>query len=280
MLHLWLIIAGVWIVAAMVGLLFARFMRNAPRGVRSAFLALSIGWIVINGLLVYDNPTITRWIPWKNMLALGSLQPFAVAMLLGVAWHELPKNVLRRTFVVLLGAGVCFWQSYGYLLKPTPQTRARWAGVVCKQTTQATCSAAAAATLLKIHGIDTSEAEMARLCLTTAAGTTKFGLYRGLAMKTEGAGYRVRPLPPTIEELPKHCPALITVRLDAGQDVDPRYSRDWGWAPGVSHTVVLLRFESNGKVEIADPSVGQEQWDMQGIRDLWKGKGFYLEARD
>ena len=54
---------------------------------------------------------------------------------------------------------------------------------MCLQTSQVTCPAAAWATLLRYHGIEVTEAEMAGLCLTGPDGALMLGLYRGLRVK-------------------------------------------------------------------------------------------------
>lgn len=266
-------------IAALIALATALLCRKRSSLARISIVLLSIGFIVFNGLAIFDNPAFTRIVSWKNVLVLGSLQPFALGVLIGAAWHEIRGRLGRRIILILLGVSVCFWQSYGYLLRETPTTYDRWKGNVCRQSTQATCSAAAAVNLLKTIGIDATETEIVRLCFTSDIGTTKLGLYRGLCVKTEGTRGSLAPLPERVEDLHKYCPALISVRIDPGQHVDPKYERDWGWVPGVSHSIVLLRFRDDGKIDIIDPSVGLEQWDANALRDLWKGKGFYLDPR-
>jgi hypothetical protein len=45
------------------------------------------------------------------------------------------------------------------------------------------------------------------------------------------------------------------------------------------HTVVLFGVTSDGKVDIGDPSVGRELWDVADLNVLWQGNGFRLVAR-
>jgi hypothetical protein len=281
MLEIWVGILVVFLISTGIGALFTLLTRKAPRSMRISLVLFAIAWIIVNGRFLFDLPALTRVFPFTNMLVLGSLQPFALGMLLGAAWHEIRGHWIKRAAIVCLGVGVCWWQCYGFLFRETPKTYDRWKGEVCRQSSHATCSAAAAVTLLRLHGISSNETEMARLCFTSEYGTTKFGLYRGLKIKCEGTDWEPRPLPMNTDALISQgvCPALISVRIDPGQNVDPRYQRDWGWEPGVSHTVVVLGFRYDGKVDIADPSVGKEQWEVQGIRDLWKGRGFYLARK-
>ncbi|MHC4186912.1 MAG: cysteine peptidase family C39 domain-containing protein, partial [Planctomycetota bacterium] len=156
-----------------------------------------------------------------------------------------------------------------------------WDGSVCLQTSQSSCSAAAAATLLKYFGIASSEEEMAQLCLTSEWGTCLHGLYRGLSIKTEVKPIHVKVRSANLNQLQKNVtlPAILNVRLDkAVAQRDPRYSNDWGWRIGVNHTVVLFGFKSNGLIEVGDPGTGREFWDMQALCDLWHGEYIILES--
>lgn len=68
----------------------------------------------------------------------------------------------------------------------------RWSDRICLQSHEATCGAAAAATLLNLRGIPATEQGMIRRCLTSRHGTEPLGLYRGLKLATEGLGPDVR----------------------------------------------------------------------------------------
>ena len=122
---------------------------------------------------------------------------------------------------------------------------------------------------------------MARLCLTGPNGTATLGLYRGLRIKADGTGRRVRAGVGDMDDLcdPRNLPAIINVRLDADVDQrNPLYSRRWGWRVGVSHTVVLYSFAENDTIEIGDPGVGREHWNLYSLEDLWHGE--YLTLSD
>ena len=70
---------------------------------------------------------------------------------------------------------------------------------------------------------------------------------------------------------------LINVELRRGENVDPRYQKLWGWIPGVSHSVVLFRFLPSGRIEIGDPDIGRETWNIDALRVLWHGNGIRLK---
>jgi hypothetical protein len=118
---------------------------------------------------------------------------------------------------------------------------------------------------------------MARLCLTTGDGTSPRAIYRGLLLKTRGTNLRVEPFRGTIDDLRKlKGPTLLTVRLDPGPKVDPRFQELWGWKPGVPHSVVLIRCRADGSFIVGDPATGLEKWDLNAIRTLWHGEGLRL----
>jgi hypothetical protein len=142
------------------------------------------------------------------------------------------------------------------------------------QTSWATCSPAAAATLLRAEGLATTEAEMIPLCLTDSAGTPTLGLYRGVKLVAEQNGQAVEILDSTVDELlaDGDWPVLLAVKLPFGVD-DRRYADQWGWIPGMGHSVVAMGRTADGRVIIGDPSVGLEAWSEDDLRVLWHGDG-------
>jgi hypothetical protein len=74
-------------------------------------------------------------------------------------------------------------------------------------------------------------------------------------------------------------PVILFVGLRRGQRADPRYAREWGWTPGLRHTVVLFGFTDDGRIEIGDPSVGREKWSVEALDVLWDGRGLRLVPR-
>ncbi|CAA9435839.1 MAG: hypothetical protein AVDCRST_MAG64-3815 [uncultured Phycisphaerae bacterium] len=266
-------------------LALALFVGNrVSRKAATALCVLVVGLIVAHVLWVSDRPWVARALPVSGVIVLGNGLPPLVAMLAGLAWRLIPGNVARRA--VLLGALLvaCGHRSLAPVLAaagPPPQTRDRWRNDVCLQTSPATCSAAAAATLLRAHGIATTEAEMARLCLTREGGTAAHGLYRGLKLKTAGTAWDVEVFDTDAAGLRASAPAaaILTVRLDPVPGIDPRYEQLWGWTPGVQHTVVFFRFTPDGKVEMGDPSVGREHWSAKDLGVLWHGEGMRLVRR-
>jgi hypothetical protein len=75
-------------------------------------------------------------------------------------------------------------------------------------------------------------------------------------------------------------PAILNVELTRHvANTDPRYAKEWGWKLGIPHTVVLFGIDSNQRVDIGDPGVGREFWDVQALRDLWHGEYITLKRK-
>jgi predicted double-glycine peptidase len=267
------------VLAAAAGAFFVgrRVSRATSPRVAGALAFLTCAFIVCFALFVRDHLLLTRLVPSSAVIIYGNPLPPAVALLCGIGWHRMPGRAWRKGVLLLPLALLCLYQSYGLLLGRPPPLDERWKNGVCRQTSSASCSAAAAATLLRAYGIDATEAGMAQLCLTRQGGTPMLGLYRGLKLKTAGTGKHVQAFRGDLATLRAEAgPVILSVRLDRRPGVDPRYEQLWGWAPGVSHTVVFFGFRADGKAEIGDPAVGREHWRVQDLEELWHGEGLRL----
>lgn len=271
---------GLAVIAAVsAGMLFAGLALGRKLGPKAfASVALVVcAVVVLLATFLTDHLLVARLLPFSNVIVLGDWIPPAVALLAGLAWRRIPGRPWRRGLLVSALLLLCGFRSYGRLFAQPPPLEEKWKGGVCLQTSQASCSAAAAATLLKAHGVETGEAEMAGLCLTRPAGTPMHGLYRGLKLKGAGAGMGVQAFRVDLESLRREKrPVILSVRLEPDRGVDERYERLWGWTPGVSHTVVLFGFREDGKADIGDPAVGRENWRVEDLRVLWHGEGIRL----
>ena len=231
-----------------------------------------------------DSLAFARFLPFSNLIILAEPTPPLVAILIGVGIALLPGRTARRAVLLVPLGALCLWAAYGWLWSRPSDLHNHWTKGVCRQTSQATCTPAAAATLLAHHGIKTTEQEMADLCLTTSKGTRAPGLYRGLKLKTAGGQLTVTPLRGTIEDLrdavARHGPVILTVQLRPDAGLDPRFHTEWGWVPGVHHHVVLFRFHQDGRLlEVGDPAVGREFWGVDALAALWHGQAIQLRAR-
>ena len=128
-------------------------------------------------------------------------------------------------------------------------------------------------------GIESSEKEMAQLCLT-GEGTTWLGLYHGLAIRLRGTGFGVEFFEGGVSDLDAataEFPVLLCCRLT--DDVDqqmPTYREDSGWIPGIAHSDVLFG-RVNQIYVVGDPSQKYvELWSHQDVSNLWTGQGLRI----
>lgn len=277
MADIYIAIAAAGAISALAFLLGRSIARRARRRFILALAVAACGVVVAFSTFLRDSLLTPRLIPASAVIVYGNWLPPAVCFLAGLAWGSGTGRTVRTAALLAPFLLLCVYQSYGWVVTGPPPTDERWKNGVCRQTSSASCSAAAAATLLRAHGIHATESEMATLCLTRSGGTPMHGLYRGLKLKTAGTSWRVEPFRADVDSLRKDArPVILSVRLDGREGVDPRYERAWGWTPGVPHTVVLFGFRPGEKVEIGDPSVGREHWRVQDVDVLWHGDAIRL----
>jgi hypothetical protein len=230
-------------------------------------------------LLIEDNVTLTHLLPFSNAIVLGNWVPLFVAMLAGLLWGRIVGSWLRRSFVIGSLVIVCLIATYRPILSAPPKMNDRWEMGVCLQTSQASCAPAAAATLLALHGIKTTEQEMALLCLTSERGTSMLGLWRGLKLETAGTDFDVYMFNDgTLDDLKRGEPVLISVELKQDSLAMAKYLTPKGWLLGVPHTVVVLGFRPDGRILVADPAIGidDKPWTVDDLAVLWHGVGARL----
>lgn len=191
---------------------------------------------------------------------------------------------LRRLAVVGLLQVVGWVAVVRPLWGTSPRCQDRWEGDICVQTTDSTCTAACAATLLKAHGIDASEQEMATLCLTRNGGTLWQGLYRGLKLKTAGTPWDVAIVHGSFDvlrALDDRNPAILAAGIPRNGKAARIYTERYGWTPGEWHSVLFFNFRGNGLVAMGDPTpgIGRENWSEDDLRILWVGRGMRLVPR-
>lgn len=247
--------------AAGLGVYFAS-RRWSPR-LRWGAVAVSLLALLAYLAFVRDGALLAR-LPATDVLAFGEALPLLAAVFLAVAFP-----LVKRKWIVFPASAVVIFASYRPLFTPAPRILDRQKDGCVIQTSPTSCSPAAAAILLRQHGIPATESEMAPLCMTRSFGTPFHGLVRGLRSRTRGTEWSVSIETPSFERL--QAPAILVVELTS--DVarrDPRYEGPWGWTVGEKHVVVFLGIDTDG-VRIADPSIGFERWGVENLRDLWTG---------
>jgi hypothetical protein len=193
------------------------------------------------------------------------------------------RTVLARRLALVLSLQALGWLT---VVRPlwgfAPRCRDRWEGDFCVQTTDWTCTAACAATLLEAHGIRATEQEMAELCLTRA-GTQWQGLYRGLKLKTARTPWDVEVVHGGFDRLRAlyDGPAILAAGVPRGTRVARIYTERYGWTPGDWHSVLFFGCRGNGLVAMGDPTpgIGRENWSEDDLRVLWRGRGMRLIPR-
>lgn len=246
-----------------------------------AVLILVLIWFYVK--TVWGQLWIVKWIPLSSVIVLSNWFPPLLAALGATVWLRLaPASVARRMPIMVLTVAAAVYSVMYFIPSEPPECGNEWdrgfglyTAPVCRQTTDYTCSAAAAATILRTLNIDTTEQEMARLCLTRS-GTTWLGLYHGLSTKLRGTDYHVQFFDGSVNELRKLSeshPVLLCCQLDkTTAAVMPSLVTEGGWIPGLAHSVTYFG-EFKGLHIIGDPSRGYEGWTSQDLNTLWTGTG-------
>ena len=279
---LYLACAVITAVAVGLFLLTQYCVRHLPPRVCDLVAFLVVGALFYYICELWYDVRIASWLPTANLIVLANWLPILAAPLAAIAWRRAEDSRPRQVFyATALGLSGSYAMVHPMLGTP-PVCGDRWDALGnCLQTTKNTCSPACAATLLKAHGIDATEQEMAELCLTRA-GTSWQGLYRGLKLKTADTTWDVEVRRCSADELRKLVgqPMILSVGLEAGAAED-EFTREFGWVPGVNHSVVLLGFNNQGNAVIADPTqeLCREHWDPATFQTLWRGYAFRLVER-
>jgi hypothetical protein len=275
---IWVAVLVMSVVSAIAALTAAGYL-HTDRGQR-VMLVFALSILATFFFLLYFNGQLfwARIVPSSAAIIYTNLA--AVFAGLGAGWGwRLPKTpVWRRGFLAialgLTSLVAILWPLLSIFLRPPPEGHDKWMGQVAMQSSWATCSPAAAATLLNAAGIRTSERELIPLCLTDYDGTPTLGLYRGVKLIANRNGRQVEIIDRSLESLLQDddWPVLISVRLPFGVD-DPRFADEWGWIPGMGHAVVALGRTPDGGFAIGDPAIGLEHWPESKMETLWQGIG-------
>jgi hypothetical protein len=279
------LLLGLAIMAALALLAFwltAAVAQRLSWGQRNALGLLIVATLVLYARLLWQNTALASWLPYSNLVIVGNWFPIFLGSLAGVVSQMRGLPWFRRGAAIAVLAGFGAFAALLPLTGDAPRCGNHFTALGdCQQTTPYTCSAAAAATLLHLHGIAATEQEMAELCLTRH-GTSWLGLYRGLKLKTQGTDWDVEVVRCSAEGVYDHAewPMIMEVGLEADAPIDAAFRHEFGWTPGVRHSVVLLPSHER-RLQIIDPSpsIGREDWDDESLRVLWRGHGLRLIKR-
>jgi hypothetical protein len=236
---------GCWIAGS-------RTARRLGKGAGEAAAAAALAATVASVWLVNREPSR---IPLAILLSPAIYLEFAyflptVAYFFGLAAARAPKPGQGRAVAALTAVLAAYAAVHVFLAfeaRSLPQLRAEPPeGPVCRQSTSWSCGPAACVTLLRAHGIGSTEREMGELSLCyPKRGTTVPRFRRGLASKLakEGSALRVvaedRLSVAELDAFPK--PALLGIKFTLFVD----------------HAVVLMGRDDAGRYLLADPLPGK-----------------------
>jgi len=254
-----------------------------------ATLALFAAVILLASLyssLVVGRLEIASLVSSGTAIFTTNVTPILILFCVGLAW-QLPSVKPRShhlRFAAMAGLSVVFF--FAPLIRPwlrpvVMDDLPRFEDGVCLQSHSATCAAAAAVTLLQNHGVDVSEGEMIRTCLTSCEGTEPLGLYRGLVNQTKSRSItpRLASTDSSLWRAQDVFPvlALVTFRDDvSGQRGS--LNRILG-RQGDGHAIVVFGQAANGDFMIGDPAFGRTVWDQSTFRHRFSGQAIYLAKR-
>jgi hypothetical protein len=226
-------------------------------------MAIYMSWL-------WDRPLLTRWLPWSGAIILGNWLPVFACFLAGQCLRTQGVQIWRRLLLGGTAFGLAGYSLVSPLLGQPPLCISQNTNNALQvQTSDCTCSAASAASLLRLYGIRATESEMARLCLTRA-GTHWLGVYRGLKLKVASTEWDV-----VAEEFDvsgdmaaqAFRPGVLSVDFASRLGVQ---SLAAGMTGASGHSVVLLETTSHGGLKVFDPSpdFGFETWDTRFLQDI------------
>ena len=256
-----------------------RLARRRPRWA-SLLAAGAVAFLVYFASALYGRLLLASLMPFSNVIVLGNALPPTAAFVAGVAHAEVKVPRWRRLFAIWLLLGGAWYAVFRDLtVVPAVTSAPRYSESTILQSSPATCSPSAAATLLLAHGIAANEAEMVALCLTRREGTPPLGLYRGLVRKTRGTPWRVAVVRRGDRRLADlEAPAILPVNLHEG-DTHASLLRPAA-NPRVEHTVVFYGLDSDGLAEVGNPASGREHWCVERLEAAWTGEGLCLVPRN
>ncbi len=212
---------------------------------------------------LWDRPLLSRLLPFSSAVILGNWLPVVGSFFLGVFLKTERITQVRRIVLASVMVGISGYSLAKPMLGQPPACIPSFNNRTLDfQTTNQTCSAACAASLLRMHGISATEDELSKTCLTRR-GTHWLGVYRGLKLKTANTNWDVVAEEVNPKDLFKSnmnygILAMSFHSPEQGHAVDP----EWGFESHVGHTVLVLQSRSSILLDVFDPSpeYGHETW--------------------
>jgi hypothetical protein len=230
------------------------------------------------------------------------------ALLFTIAARTMRHARERRAVALLLIVCGLYYVKTGWWMvgPPVPELRtSTYRDGICRQSTGYTCVAASLVTLLRAHGIEATETEMARLSYTEIhGGATDTRAVLALERKLRdlrapqaasapndgdssapSAGRSTEPSASHSTAPSAAAPAAVRLRPELLTLRDPRRLADlplpalvstrWGYF--ISHMMPLLAVDEAG-VTVGDPMSGPRHIPMDEFRREWRGWAIVLRA--
>ena len=252
--------------------------RLGQRSPNRSQLVVQISVLVVSSfyfVFLWNRPLLTLCLPHTALIVLANWHPLMGSFFAGIYLASRRIGRLRR---LIVGPGTLLLAGYSIVapvLGRAPVCEPSQAtGPLISQTTPYTCSAAAAASLLQLHGIAATESEMAELCLTRD-GTHWMGVYRGLKMMTQESAWDVvvQPFSREAVMMLNDSPAMLSININTDL-IDAL--EDHGFCGHAGHSVLALGSRGNIEVMVFDPcpAYGIECWNEELLS--WVSGGVIL----
>lgn len=219
-------------------------------------------------------------------ILLSNLTPVMSFFLAGLAW-EMP-GIPKTRRVIGLGAFVTMAVALFLaplvrpILKPAVASDlGHWKDGVCVQTHDATCGAAAVATLLRQFDRMVTEKELVGKCLTSADGTEPLAVYRALVIYANEFGHKPKLAssdPMSWQHLDQYPVLAMVSPVDTDRTMPTHTGRLRSLLGRSSegHAVVILGRDSEGNFVVGDPSNGRVIWSPRQMAGYFSGQAIYL----
>ena len=231
---------------------------------------------------LWDRPSLSRLLPFSSTIILGNWLPIVGSFFLGVCLKTERITLLRRIVLAIVMVAISGYSLAKPMLGQPPACVPVMHDLTLDfQTTDNTCSAACAASLLRLHGVSANEKELAGLCLTRR-GTHWLGVYRGLKLKTAGTNWDVIVEEVSTQDLfsGKLGHGILALSFHAAESgkIDP----ERGFESDVGHSVLILKSNGPASLDVFDPApdYGFETWNEEVLANVRQGILLRLVQRD
>ena len=255
----------VWLFSVLALIVFAgcfvlgTWLGTRPRHIALVSIVICLTFLLARVVLRYFPSTVYALFHSDVYAAIHTWWVFPFAFLvLGIGTRQMSTRNARFGIALLSGLLLLFTGTRLYASAAFDPSRLSGVPLpdgVCRQTSDYSCGAAAASTLLAQLGIQSDEREMAVRCGTNAlAGTDEFAVCRGLRRKLAGTGWAVDLIRSDWESLQRQrLPVMATVKLSFLID----------------HWVVVLEI-SDDHVVVGDPLQGKVRRSKQEFLANWR----------